>query len=91
MIYGEKVVGGTTIPSTYCSPIGVWTCIEPATGGFVSTSISTIGGTPVVSSAPLVELDGPTLSIRGERVKELAPAGVVAIPENCPLSSVCKA
>ena len=57
----------------------------------MSTSISTIGGSPVVSSAPLVELDGPTLSINGESVKELVPLGIEAIPENCPSSSVCKA
>ena len=45
----------------------------------------------MVSSAPLVELDGPTLSINGESVKELVPLGIEAIPENCPSSSVCKA
>ena len=90
-MYGEKVVGGTTIPSTYSSPIGVWTCIDPATGGFVSTSISTRVGVPVVSSAPLVELDGPTLSISGESVIELTSLGVETMPKNCPSSSVCKA
>ncbi len=43
----------------------------------MSTTISTIGGTPVVSSAPFVELDGPTLSIRGERDIELALGGEI--------------
>ena len=44
----------------------------------------------MVSSAPLIEFDGPTLSIRGESVIELAPLGAEIMPENCPASSVCK-
>ena len=45
----------------------------------------------MVSSAPMVELEGPTLSIRGESVKELVPLGIEAVPENFPSLSVCKA
>ena len=63
------------MPSTNCRPTGVWTCILLATGGLLSTTMSTIGGTPVVSSAPLVEDEGPTLNIMGERVMEENPVG----------------
>ena len=64
-------VGSQTFPCASWRPVGVLTCSGPATGAFESTIMLTCGGAPVVSMAPTVDPEGPTVSIIGERVTSL--------------------